>query len=591
MRTIGRPFLVAILILAGLSPFACSNNQEAARSERARSAAALARADDGGHTGDHDATGVHALDRAADFAASGDGDFPPLYDGLGDHRREITTSSEQAQAYFDQGLRLQYAFNHAEAIRSYRAALAADPECAMCWWGIALAAGNNINAGMDEAGGKLAFAAAGEAMERIENASDSERELIEAIAARYGPEPLEDRVGLDSTYARAMERMTESFPRDPDVLTLYAASLMNLSPWYYWDGPYDDRTPRPGTPRIVSTLDDALAIDPGHPGACHYLIHAVEAAYPERAVECADRLASLMPAAGHIVHMPGHIYIRVGRYRDAVEANRHAVHQDEAYIADQGQQSVYTGAYYPHNYHFMAFAATMAGMKKDALYAARTVSPKVPLEVARAVPFIQNAIVMPELTLLTFGEWEDVLEVAAPDPSLELATVMHRYARGAAMAALGRLDEARALLGELRTASREATREAGGDEAANPVLSIAAHALAGEIALRAGERAVAVERFRLATHLEDGMVYEEPPLWYYPIRHSLGRALLEAGDAEAAETVYRDDLARFPENGWSLFGLSQSLEAQGRDEAAEDARARFEKAWADANVELAASRF
>lgn len=591
MKTIGRPLLIAILIVAGLTPLACSKNQEAARSEGAAVPAAPANAEDTGHTGAHEATGVHALDRAAEYSSAGNADVPPLYDGLGDHRREITTASTQAQAYFDQGLRLQYAFNHAEAIRSYQAALAADPDCAMCRWGIALAAGNNINAGMDEAGGRLAYEAAGKAGALAGEASQPERMLIEAIAARYGPDPLANRVALDSAYARAMERVAEGFPQDADVLTLYAASLMNLSPWYYWEGPYDDRTPRPGTLRIVSTLEDALEIDREHPGACHYLIHAVEAAFPERAVECADRLASLMPAAGHIVHMPGHIYIRVGRYRDAVEANRHAVHQDEAYIADQGQQSVYTGAYYPHNYHFMAFAATMAGMKQDALFAARTVSPKVPLEVARAVPFIQNAIVMPELTLLTFGEWEDVLNVSAPDASLELASVMHRYARGTALAALGRLDDARALLGELRTESREAAREAGGDEAANPVLSIAAHALAGEIALRAGEPAAAVERFRQAAQLEDGMVYEEPPLWYYPTRHSLGRALLEAGDAEGAEQAYREDLTRFPENGWALFGLARSLEAQGRSSEAAEVRKQFEEAWQHADVDLTASRF
>jgi tetratricopeptide (TPR) repeat protein len=587
MRTIGRPLLVAILVFAGLTPFACSKNRDAARSEAAPMPASLARAEDG----DREATGVHSLDRAAEHAAAGDGEFPPLYDGLGNHRRDITTSSKQAQAYFDQGLRLQYAFNHAEAIRSYEAALAADPECAMCWWGIALAAGNNINAGLDEAGGRLAYEAAGKAAALAGDASEPERMLIEAIAARHGSDPLDNRVGLDSAYARAMERVSEMYPGDTDILTLYAASLMNLSPWNYWDGPYDDRSSRPGTRRIVSTLEDALEIDQEHPGACHYLIHAVEAAYPERAVECADRLASLMPAAGHIVHMPGHIYIRVGRYRDAVEANRHAVHQDEAYIADQGQQSVYTGAYYPHNYHFMAFAATMAGMKEDALYAARTVSPKVPLEVARAVPFIQNAIVMPELTLLTFGEWEAILDVPAPDASLELASAMHRYARGTALAALGQLDDARALLGELRTESREAAREAGGDEAANPVLSIAAHALAGEIALRAGEPAAAVERFRQATQLEDGMVYEEPPLWYYPTRHSLGLALLESGDAPGAEQVYREDLTRFPENGWSLFGLAQSLEAQGQSSEAAEVRTQFLRVWQHSDVELTASRF
>jgi tetratricopeptide (TPR) repeat protein len=366
---------------------------------------------------------------------------------------------------------------------------------------------------------------------------------------------------------------------------------MNLSPWHYWDGPYADRTARPATRRILSSLAGALEVNPDHPGACHYLIHAVEAAFPERAVECADRLAALMPGAGHIVHMPGHIYIRVGRYTDAVEANRHAVHEDESYITDQNQRSVYTGAYYPHNYHFMAFAATMAGMSGDALAAARTVAPKVPLEIARAVPFIQNAVVLPELTLVTFGRWKDVLAVPAPDSSLALAGAMHRYARGTALAALGRTDEARAILGDLRRMSREATQAAGGDEGANPVQVIAAQALAGEIALRSGEPEAAAAAFRTAIRIEDGMLYEEPPLWYYPLRHSLGRALLEAGEAREAEAAYRYDLDRFPENGWSLFGLAQSLDAQGRTSEARQASERFADAWSHADVKLTASRF
>ena len=558
MHRIARTLLVAALLSSAFLPWACSKHGEASRSNTSR----------------------------AELEP-----LPPLYAGLGNHTRAISTASKRAQSYFDQGLRLQYAFNHAEAVRSYRAALAADPKCAMCWWGIALASGNNINAGIDEAGGRLAFEAANRALELRSEAKPTERQLIEAISRRYGADPLVDRAQRDSAYARSMERLAEMNPADPDVLTLYAASLMNLAPWHYWDGPYEKRTPRPGTRRIVSALEDALAIDPEHPGACHYLIHAVEAAFPERAIDCAERLASLMPAAGHIVHMPGHIYIRVGRYADAVEANRHAVHQDEEFIADQGQQSVYTGAYYPHNYHFMAFAATMAGMRDEALRAARTVSTRVPLEIARAVPFIQNAIVLPQLTLLTFGAWEAVLREPAPDSSLDLASAVHLYARGTALAASGRVDEARSYLGRLRNATKANTEAAGGDESASPVLSIAAHALAAEIALRAGQPAVAAERFRLAAQIEDGMLYEEPPLWYYPIRHSLGRALLEAGDARGAETVYREDLARFPENGWSLFGLAESLEAQGRAKEADGVRTRFEKAWAHADVELSASRF
>lgn len=587
MRTNTRTPLLASLILAAFVPWACSDDREPATHATRGAGSSLLAVAAAGPSG----RPVHADQAVPPAAEVPEGAHPPLYDDLGDHHVSVTTSEAEAQAYFDQGLRLHYGFNHAEAIRSYRAALDVDPRCAMCWWGIALAAGPNINGGMDAAGARLAYEAIGEAAARIEGVSPLEHALIEALSERYEADGSADRAALDSAYANAMERVVEAFPREPEALTLHAAALMNLSPWFYWEGPYDDRVPRPGTRRIVSALEDALAIDPDHPGACHYLIHAVEAAFPERALECAERLAWLMPGAGHIVHMPGHIYIRVGRYRDAVEMNRHAVHEDETFIADQGQRSVYTGAYYPHNYHFMAFAATMAGMSGTAAHAAREVSPKVPLEVARAVPFIQNAIVLPELTMVTFGRWESVLERPAPDPSLLLGTAMHEYARGTALAALGRLDEARSMLGRLRTRSRSLAAEAGDDETANPVVSIAAHALAGEIALRGGRPAVAAQRFRDAARIEDAMVYEEPPLWYYPIRHSLGRALLEAGEPEAAEVAYREDLSRFPRNGWSLFGLVQSLEAQGRHAEATAARAELEEAWQNADVELRASRF
>ena len=512
------------------------------------------------------------------------GDAVPLYDNLGDHGHAITTASPEAQDYFDQGLRLQYAFNHAEAIASYRAALESDPGCAMCWWGIALANGPNINAAMEPDAGREAYEAIGEARSRAGGASEVERALIEALAARYGPDPETDRLALDSAYARAMAEVAERFPEDPDALTLYAASMMNLRPWDYWAGDYDDRSANPGTDRILAALERAVALDPANPGACHYYIHAVEAAYPERAVACADRLASLMPGAGHIVHMPGHIYIRVGRYIDAVRANEHAVHSDESYIQDRNPMGVYPAAYYPHNYHFLAFAATMAGMSEKAMEASRIVSPKIPKEVALEVVWIQNAVVFPHLTAVTFGDWDEVLALPMPDPELYHATVMALYARGVASAAKG--DEAGAGEALRRISAIVAENDPRGE---NPALAIAAHALEGEIALRGGDAERAVTRFRAATEIEDAMLYEEPPLWFYPMRHSLGRALLEAGRPAEAETAYREDLARFPDNGWSLFGLVRSLEAQGKDAGA--ARAELEAAWRHADVTLTASRF
>jgi tetratricopeptide (TPR) repeat protein len=512
----------------------------------------------------------------------------PLHADLGNHHLPITTSSPEAQPYFDQGLRLQYAFNHAEAIRSYQEALRHDPDCAMCWWGVALASGHNINAPMTEESGRRAFQASREALQRAGTATPVERHLIEALAQRYGPDPAKDRVALDSAYARAMEQVAETHGGDPDVLTLLGAALMNLSPWNYWEGGYEDRKPLPGTERIAQTLSRALSVDPNNPGACHYYIHLMEAAFPEKAVECADRLAALMPGAGHIVHMPGHIYIRVGRYADAVRANEHAVHSDESFMVDMGAiPSLYTGAYYPHNYHFMAFAATMAGMSDKALEASRVVAPKVPAEVAREVYWIQNAVVLPHLTLLTFGHWEEVLAETMPPEELQQASILAQYARGAALAALGRSGEAREILTEIQTRAAAIN----GGPAINPIPHIAPHVLAGEIALRSGDPEGAVRHFQSAADLEDSLLYDEPPLWYYPVRHSLGHAYLEAGQPAEAEEAYREDLYRFPENGWSLFGLATSLEAQGKTTEAEEVWARYRSAWAEADVELQASRF
>ena len=510
-----------------------------------------------------------------------------LYDDLGDHHRTISTTDEMTQAYFDQGLRLQYAFNHPEAIRSYQRALELEPDCAICLWGLALASGHSINGPLTDENGRRAYRAIGRARTLAADGPEVERGLIEALAARYGPDPAADRMALDSAYAGAMADLAAAHPKDPDILTLYAASLMNLSPWNYWDGDYRDRKPRPGTDRILNSLEHAMALSANHPGACHYYIHAVEAAYPEKAVACADRLAALMPGAGHIVHMPGHIYIRVGRYADAVAANEHAVHEDETFIQDQGVSSVYTGAYYPHNYHFMAFAATMAGMSEKAIEASSIVSPKVPLEVAREVSWIQNAVVLPHLTYVTFGRWQEVLEEPLPLEELEHATTMARYARGVAFAAQGRMDQANEVLGVLSAIA--AADE--GDPADNPIPHLTRHVLAGEIALRSGMPDRAVRHFEAAVAIEDQMLYEEPPLWYYPIRHSLGRALLEAGRPADAERVYREDLDRFRENGWSLFGLMTALEAQDRMGEARAARKQFEAAWAGADVELTASRF
>jgi tetratricopeptide (TPR) repeat protein len=506
-----------------------------------------------------------------------------LLAGLGNHHQTITTRSPLAQRFFDQGLSLAYAFNHAEAARSFREAARLDPQCAMCYWGAALVLGPNINAAMDTAVVREAYEASQKAVALAGGATPRERAYVAALAKRYAATPTASRAPLDTAFANAMRAVARSYPGDVDAATIYAEATMDLSPWYYWNA---DGSARPGTPDVLVALEGVLKRNPNHPGACHYYIHLVEAVYPERAVACAERLAALMPAAGHIVHMPGHIYIRVGRFNDAVEANLHAVHADEAYIADQRPQGIYPLAYYPHNYHFMAFAATMAGRSAQAIDAARNVVRSVPVDVAAAVPELQLLVPFAHLTLASFGRWDDVLAEPAPPASLRFPTAMVYYARGVALAAKGQLPEAGVALDSLRAIAAGVTSSPHKE-----IAQIAVHALLGEIHARRGLTDGAIQHFGTAMAIEDGLSYMEPPYWHYPIRHSLGAALLRTGRPAEAEVVYREDLKRFPENGWSLFGLRQSLVAQGKTAEADEVGRRFDKAWRMADAKITASRY
>jgi tetratricopeptide (TPR) repeat protein len=518
-------------------------------------------------------------------------DTVPLYDDLGSHHRAITTRVPRAQQYFDQGLRLSYAFNHREAIRAFREAQRLDPDCAMCYWGEAYAWGPNINAPMDSGAGVAAHAAAQRALALLARASPVEQALIRAVAARYAAVPPVDRAALDSAYASAMAEVARRFPDHLDVVTLHADALMNLRPWNYWRR--EDGAPYPGTETIVVQLERVIAANPSHPGACHYYIHAVEAVAPDKAVPCAERLAGLMPGAGHMVHMPAHIYIRVGRYGDAVEANVHAVHADQAYIERQRPEGIYPVAYYPHNHHFLAFAATLAGRSAQAIEHARKTAETTPADLAQQVPFVEPFLHYPWLTLVTFGRWDDVLAMPLPAAELPYSRAMAHYARGVAFAARGRAAEAAAALDTLKqlAAAGVGGYSAVGWTVPSTNLAIAVHALAGEIAARLGRRDEAIAHFTEALKIEDAQVYTEPPDWYYPIRHSLGAVLLKAGRAVEAEAVYRKDLERFRENGWALFGLAQALHAQGKHAEAAAVDERFRKAWASADVTLTASRF
>ena len=511
-------------------------------------------------------------------------DTVPLYTDLGSHHKRISTRIPAVQQYFDQGLRLVYGFNHAEAIRSFRHAAGLDPNCAMCYWGIALAYGPHVNAPMDKASGVAAYEAVQKALSLKSHATAPERAYIEALAQRYEEDPSTDRVRLDQSYSRAMGKLVKTYPKDLDAATLYAESLMDLRPWNYW---HPDGTPYPGTKEIVGQLEKVLTGNPYHPGACHYYIHAVEAVNPKAAVPCAERLARLMPGEGHMVHMPAHIYIRVGRWNDAVQANQHAIHSDEVFIEGQQPMGVYPIAYYPHNIHFLSFASTMAGRSAQAIEAAQTLTTKVNLDAARHVAMLQEMVPYHVLTLTTFGKWNEVLAAPLPPEDLRFSSAMASYARGVAHAAKEQWAEAQAALDRV-TAADAATPEGAEGKTA---LSIAVHALSGEIATRRGDLDAGITHFREAVKIEDAGLYFEPPKWYYPIRHSLGAALVKAGRHAEAERVYREDLRRFPENGWSLFGLVQALGAQGKDAEAAAAEARFRDAWTGTDVTLTASRF
>ncbi|HEX9581527.1 MAG TPA: hypothetical protein VF970_10520 [Gemmatimonadales bacterium] len=509
----------------------------------------------------------------------------PLFTNLGEHHMPITTTVPKVQDYFNQGIRLTYGFNHAEAIRAFAQGARLDPQCAMCYWGVALAYGPNINAPMDSASGVEAFRAVQRAEQLVTALSPRERAYVAALARRYAAVPPSDRAVLDSSYARAMGDVARRHPDDLDAQVIYADALMNLSPWNYWR---PDATPRPDTPELLSRLEGVLARNPDHPGACHLFIHAVEAVHAERAVTCAERLAGLMPGAGHVVHMPAHIYIRVGRFNDAIEINQHAVHADETYFEGPsvGRMSLYGQGYAPHNWHFMTFAAVMAGRGALALDAARRTSDAIAPEMARTEPLAEAILPTAVLTMVSFARWDAILNQPLPDPALGFASGMSWYARGIAFAATGRFAEARAAVDSVaRAAAGYPMPEM------KKALEVARQAVRAEIALRQGSLDEAVRLFRGAVELEDAIGYMEPPWWHYPMRHSLGKALLAAGRAVEAEREYRADLVRFPQNGWSLFGLASSLEAQQKTAEAAEVAEQFRKAWMRSDVRLTASRF
>ncbi len=527
------------------------------------------------------------------YAGEADKPGAPIFQGLGAHRHPISTKNPKTQKFFDQGVNLLFGFNHAEAIRSFREAARLDPDCAMCWWGMAFALGPNINMPMPDDAVAPAWAALQRAKALEAKSSPEERAWIEALGARYSPDPKADRHALDEAFAKAMGELWRAHPDDLDAGTFYAEAMMDTQPWDYWE--LDGKTPKGHALAIVATLEDIIKRDPNHPGALHLYIHAVEATTtPERAEAAADRLETLMPGAGHIVHMPSHIYYRVGRYEDAVRVNELAAKVDEDYIAACKAQGYYPLGYYGHNIHFLWTSSEMQGRYQAALDAARRLVKAVDA-VNAALKFGPQAEIYvwtPIATQLRFEKWDAVLAEPAPPKALTLDYAVWLYARGTAFAAKGDVKSAEAARDELNALiavsdfSRYENLGAPGKELAQLGLTL----LDGEIARAKGDLDGAVAKFRAAYDLSNHIPYSEPPWWHQPVSHVLGAALLADHKPAEAEAVYRESLKTYRDDGWALFGLAQALDAQGKTAEAAEARRAFDKAWSRADVKLVSSR-
>lgn len=530
------------------------------------------------------------LPQAEQNAAQTAGD-PPLWKNLGTLSYRITTSKPLAQQYFNQGLRLAYGFNHEEAARAFRMAQKIDPRCAMCYWGEALVLGPNINMPMDADANAPAIAASTKAGDLMERASPREQALIKALAERYSNDPNEDRKALDAAYADAMEKVAARYPKDQNIAVLYAESLMNLSPWDYWEAGGDK--PKGRTADLVATLEKVLKANPNHPGAIHYYIHTVEASSnPKRAEPYAERLGQLVPGAGHLVHMPSHIYYRVGRYKESLAANKQAVAVDEAYIAEQKPAGTYPLAYYPHNVHFVLVSAQMAGDGKTVVEAADKLAKLVTDDTARTFAIAQPVRAAPYFAHAQFSAPDTILAVPAPGDGLPYVQGLWHYARGIAFVAKGDTDSARRESGAIERLSQSGDFgkliEAG--IPAKDVLQIANHVVEARIAQASGDLASAAARFEKAAALEDQLAYMEPPYWYYPVRQSLGAVLLQKGDLEGAEQAFRSSLIRTPNNGWALYGLAELYKKRGDTERAAAAEKLLEKTWAGDRDQLDLAR-
>lgn len=509
-----------------------------------------------------------------------DSSMPPLYGNLGKLHVPVSAASPRAQAYFDQGMRLMFAFNHAEAVRAFRAASRIDPGCAMCYWGEALALGPNINAPMFPEAVAPAHAAASRALQLAGHARPHEQALIRAVAQRYADAPVDDRAHLDKAYADAMREAARAWPADDTIQVLYAESLMDLSPWDYWQA--GGTRPKGRTAEMIAALETVLARNSSHPGAAHYYIHAVEASSsPERALPYARLLAKQIPGAGHIVHMPSHIYYRLGMYKESLAANIDAVATDERYFGRSASDPVYKGAYYPHNIHFVMVSALMGGDGKTAIAAADKLDKSLPHELVAQFPPIQPVKAAPYFSYVQFSDPDTLIALPDPGPDLVLVKAMWHYARAVGYARKGMAVDARREIDALTAIERTTDFKPFTDwnVPAKDIVRTARYVATGRLADATRDVPLALASYREAVAAQDSLPYMEPPYWYYPTRQSLGVALLRSGRVDEAETVFRSALARTPSNGWALRGLMEVYRQRGDEVSLRLVRRRFETTW------------
>ncbi|SHG25748.1 hypothetical protein SAMN04488116_0602 [Flagellimonas flava] len=511
----------------------------------------------------------------------------PLFENLGELQYNISTDNEMAQTFFNQGLRLTYAFNHAEAHRSFMEASRLDPTSAMTFWGQAYALGPNINDPLPPEDRKIKTnEALAEAMRLSENATPKEKALIGALQARYSTDLEKDVAELNLAYMEAMAKVVKQFPEDAEVQVLYAASIMNTVPWNYWD---EEGNPSPNIPEAKAALEKAMQLNPNNPGAHHYYIHMVELPKPDLGVASADKLGQLMPAAGHLVHMPSHIYIRVGRYLDAVEANQAAIMADEDYISQCYSQGLYPLGYYPHNIHFLWSAASLLGDSRIAMDAAKKTAEKVPVGELVSMPFLQDFASTPMLAYTRFGKWNEILTIPAPNPDIKHLNLIRHYARGMAFIRKGNVKEAQEELEAIGALKNDPEMETLIATAQNPSINsanIAYEVVSGELAALNGDLTTAIKHLEQAVQYEDALTYTEPAAWHIPTRQNLGAVLMQAENFKEAEKVYRADLDVLRQNGWSLMGLYKSLKAQGRMDEASVIKQEFDKAWEHSDIKI-----